>query len=1720
MFKKVVSILVRVIIIFIFLAGSLFTHGKNLPVVHAATIWYVDANIKTPGNGSSWVAAFKNLQPAIDGASAGDTIRVAQGYYLPTTARLAADPRTKSFILKDGVQIMGGFLAGTHTREPKLYPTILSGDLDMNDINKDGNFINETWESEAGENAYSVVFGENLSNSTILDGFIITGGFADNPDNDVYKQGGGVYVEGGAPILKNLLVSGNTALYFRHRGGGIWLGNNSLATIEDSIISGNFGYSGGGIGIYTNSDVTIRNSVIRDNYARTLGGGIFLWNASLNLENVKVLRNTGRDVGGLDAFQSPLITMKDVEFSDNIGGGISISNGSGMQDSNFFITNGKFTGNYGFGSGGGAIHLSYVDAVITNVLFSGNYAFGGGGAISQNDGTMVATNATIAGNYSSKEGDAASLWGYKSVTFNNSIIWDNDIDLVFNDGINPTYNNCYKDELGNSNPGFVDPLSKENAPTIAGDYHLTASAIPQILNAGNNSYLPAGVTTDLDGNPRFNGLVDLGPYELQLVKVGFSEYENQIADSILAIPGGYFAEFSETPGFVLPVNEVYDPFQAMYTSFVSPMNDTKAGIIYVDQDASGAGNGASWVDAYTDLEPALQVASSGSEIWVAEGVYIPSNQRDPWEIRSKTFLLPNGVSLYGGFSGTETTIDERDWEQNPTILSGDLEGNDVNTDGNFIAEHYSHLIGTNASHIVTAMNLSASTILDGFIITGGMASSMVIGDGTSYVGGGGGVWIRKSADFRLKNMQFYGNTGLDGGAVYAYYHTNLTVDNSTFKFNEAGDGAGIFIANDTHLSMSNSLFTENWGTNGGGGLHLFDYSTADIFNTLFEGNIQAPGMSNPSLSGGAIMMYFDCQASIDWSNFMNNSAPYAGAIYLLQHNNLTLSNSKLQGNNAYKESGGSGGAIEAFNSDVELINVLLSGNHAATFGGAISTYTGSDYDRSRIVLINSTIAGNRADLRANSNGIDIDFGDLIIKNSIVKDPYDYSFGIGTLIKENSFTFGDPMFRDPVDAALAPNTDGDYRVLPGSPAINTGNNLLIPSGIELDLAGGLRVQEDVVDMGAFEYQPIIYVDQDANGFNNGGSWEHAYTHLQDALQDAIPPQQIWVAGGLYKPTINLDRSASFVLKTGVHLFGGFAGTENDVFQRDPSNPPSVLSGDLVGDDSVDGFGIRTSFTTFPNDTRTDDNSLHVVMCNDLSARTILDGFTITAGHANGSGNDQLGAGILVNNCSEHLWMSNLDFVGNSAYHGGAIYNQASSPMMMRLDIKSNSAAFTDSGKGGGIFNGADSNPIIRETSIRGNIAAFGGAVYNDGNANTVVNSLFSGNVSNMAGGAIYNNNSSPKFTNVTLVSNYSKNTNSGGGIYNLGSDSKVKFINSILYGNIPTQYSNNGGVMSVTYSDIQGGHSGDGNINLNPLFVNLISAQDKPTPAGDFHLTVSSPCIDTGINDAVITPIIYLKDLEGLQRIFDGDANGTATVDMGSYEYQQNTLTVEINGNGMVTKNPDKTSYSTGEQVTLTATADPGWTFSGWSGALISTNNPLQITINGNTSMIATFTQNEYSLSLNVTPDGKGTIVRNVSGPYVYGQQVELTAIPEPGWKFTGWSGDVSGTQNPLTVTVQDNLSITAEFEPDGYSLTVTVQPAGYGMVTINPMKDFYTLGEQVTLTAIPLDDWSFLGWSGDIKASATSIVVTITGNMNLLAGFGTPFTPPSGFEVFLPLLNK
>ena len=144
------------------------------------------------------------------------------------------------------------------------------------------------------------------------------------------------------------------------------------------------------------------------------------------------------------------------------------------------------------------------------------------------------------------------------------------------------------------------------------------------------------------------------------------------------------------------------------------------GVLYAAPSAVGNGDCSSWANACT-LQTALANAISGDEIWVKRGVHYPDTTglSDP---RTATFTLKNGVALYGGFAGTETKRDQRNWQTNKTILSGDVDWNDTNTDSNHIAETWKDIQGDNTYHVVTGGVTGNTAVLDGFVITAGQAN--------------------------------------------------------------------------------------------------------------------------------------------------------------------------------------------------------------------------------------------------------------------------------------------------------------------------------------------------------------------------------------------------------------------------------------------------------------------------------------------------------------------------------------------------------------------------------------------------------------------------------------------------------------------------------------------------------------------------------------------------------------------------------------------------------------------------------------------------------------------------------------------------------------------------------------------------------------------------------------------------------------------------------------
>jgi len=177
-----------------------------------------------------------------------------------------------------------------------------------------------------------------------------------------------------------------------------------------------------------------------------------------------------------------------------------------------------------------------------------------------------------------------------------------------------------------------------------------------------------------------------------------------------------------------------------------------------------------------------------------------------------------------------------------------------------------------------------------------------------------------------------------------------------------------------------------------------------------------------------------------------------------------------------------------------------------------------------------------------------------------------------------------------------------------------------------------------------------------------------------------------------------------------------------------------------------------------------------------------------------------------------------------------------------------------------------------------------------------------------------------------------------------------------------------------------------------------------------------------------------------------------TVTNGTVILREYTLSVTIDGSGSVTKNPNQATYPYGTVVQLTAIANTGWMFSSWSGNLSGSTNPTSITMNGNKSVIAHFTQNQYTLT--ITLDGSGSVTKNPNqATYSYGQVVTVTAVPGTGYLFSSWTGDLTGSQNPTTITMNGNKAVTAHFQD-----SAPPQISGIIRTTSNPLDTNPTYG--------------------------------------------------------------
>lgn len=318
--------------------------------------------------------------------------------------------------------------------------------------------------------------------------------------------------------------------------------------------------------------------------------------------------------------------------------------------------------------------------------------------------------------------------------------------------------------------------------------------------------------------------------------------------------------------------------------------------------------------------------------------------------------------------------------------------------------------------------------------------------------------------------------------------------------------------------------------------------------------------------------------------------------------------------------------------------------------------------------------------------------------------------------------------------------------------------------------------------------IIYVDADAPGANDGTSWVNAFRDLQDALAKAGAGDEIRVAQGVYRPDKGAgDRKATFQLKSGVKVYGGYAGDgQPDPQSRDLKAYPSILSGDLLGNDGPLGLNSGAVIRNLLADESRQDNAYAVVTASGADANALLSGFTITQGVASAAQWPVLysgrGAGLYLLSGSPSI--EDCTFRDNLSAEGGAgVACHQASPSLVRCTFTHNfslrsGGAMSNWGRPTNVFGVASDQPITvsqclfsenrsddnREDQLGSFVNGYGGAVYNYDSHLVVTGSTFQGNGGCFVGGALCNDSSSEAdIVDCNFIANLARDR--GGAVYN-------------------------------------------------------------------------------------------------------------------------------------------------------------------------------------------------------------------------------------------------------------------------------------------------------------------------------------------------------------------
>ncbi len=862
----------------------------------------------------------------------------------------------------------------------------------------------------------------------------------------------------------------------------------------------------------------------------------------------------------------------------------------------------------------GGIYLAGEATVVNTSIFNN-----GNGGVRLSSGSKV-VNATIARNTGA--GVDMTAGGSGDAHVYNSIIWGNTQLYLQND---PGFRNSAYHEVVSSDPATPDEngniyVAKENRDAAAGpmfdapsvktsydrDFNWRESAYPLwswnvlegsvMIDKGHNKYYDQNVygSEDMAGNPRISGdRISVGAYEYQY----------------------------------LPATRIR----------------------YVKPTATGTGDGSSWDNASGDLQKMIDeladnnVSQQAGEVWVAAGTYKPQSQLISGMNYSASFRMRDGISVYGGFEGDETSKQERakgtmPWDfTNVTVLEA------AYYESKLAWTNSKWTVGSDSRHVVWFAPMSGEsdftriTTLDGVTVQGGYAqgntglddfltdrgAGVYMDGANAYLsncivrenyatGNGGGVYLKNG---RVQTSLIYNNNAdADGGAVYV--ENRGLVYRSMLTNNSALNGAGVYLYNGAEASSDDP-----------------DHPEYLILSTCVVSNNTVRGNGAVYCDKGGVLMQNtitnnECVTATDATDV---NASQTGGIYVDEYAlvlNSVLWNNQMQGS-------GINIPMYARNPSAAKVRFLynaISGVNNAVWNNTLQEQTLSLVDENAGKQDDGTSIGPRftepaADMNFSLNtdyGVQDEWKDGLI-----------SYYWKPISGSNLWARGMALGQLPSEVVLSPELDIEGKVYAQKPAV--GAFSVGAPGIKHATVGDLLV---------------VYVDVNCTEpDHDGSSWAKGFRSLNNAISylagldaDTVGTKKLVVRvleGDIwprYAFTNNDPKTATItvpVTTSGqpVYLYGGYhRTTDNNTVIRDPLTYRSIINGNTEGKDITQG--------------------LYHCITVERGAKLVLDGFHVINGYAAGEASRQYGAGLLAHAGSE-VTVRNCIFENNTAQEGAAI-----------------------------------------------------------------------------------------------------------------------------------------------------------------------------------------------------------------------------------------------------------------------------------------------------------------------------------------------------------------------------------------------------------------------------------------------------------------------------------